>query len=255
YAKLLAHQCGKTAPDPNGTPPAHGDEAATRLAETRANVLSMLDHIDDDTLYRLVRIGHEEYSPLSVLENIAQHDREHREQIADLLSSHGHAQRAAKVEVSVPAVTIRGATDTDLPRITDIYNHYVGTSPATFDLVPFTVEQRMEWFEHYGTIGRHRLLVAESANSEIVGYAASSQFRTKPAYDTTVETTIYCAPEATGRRVGGALYAALFDAIRDEDIRVAIAGITLPNDASVALHERFGFHRVGLMPEVGRKFS
>ena len=92
-------------------------------------------------------------------------------------------------------------------------------------------------------------------SSQIAGYAASSQFRTKPAYDTTVETTIYCAPEATGRGVGGALYAALFDAIRDEDIRVAIAGITLPNDASVALHERFGFHRVGLMPEVGRKFG
>src|SRR5256714_15451684 len=52
YAKLLAHQCGKTAPDPNGTPPAHGDEAATRLAETPANLLSMPDQIHDDNPYR-----------------------------------------------------------------------------------------------------------------------------------------------------------------------------------------------------------
>src|SRR5205085_11231019 len=89
----------------------------------------------------------------------------------------------------------------------------------------------------------------------IVGYASSSQFRTKPAYDTTVETTIYCAPGATGCGIGATLYAALFDAVREEDIHVAVAGITLPNDASVALHERFGFRRIGLMPEVGRKFG
>src|SRR5689334_17169880 len=89
---------------------------------------------------------------------------------------------------AAPGVTIRYATTADVPSITQIYNHYVESSPATFDLVPFTVEQRMEWFEHYSRRGRHRLLVAESARpgSQILGYASLSQFRTKPAYDTTV---------------------------------------------------------------------
>jgi phosphinothricin acetyltransferase len=255
YAKLLAHQCGKTAQDLKASPPEDGHEASARLAETRAGVLAMIDGIDDDTLYRLVRIGHEEYSPLSVLENIALHDREHRAQIAELLSSHRQAQRDANPELSNHGLTIRYAGATDLARITEIYNHYVEKSAATFDLVPFTVEQRMEWFEHYSSSGPHRLLVAESARSEVLGYASSSQFRAKPAYDTTIETTIYCAPEATGRGIGVALYTALFDAVRDEDIHVAVAGITLPNDPSVALHARFGFERIGLMPEVGRKFG
>jgi len=89
----------------------------------------------------------------------------------------------------------------------------------------------------------------------IVGYAGTHQFRTKKAYDTTVEATIYCAPDATGRGVGPALYAALFDALRGEDVRMAVAGTTLPNDASIALHERFGFRRVGELREVGRKFG
>src|SRR4051794_6151494 len=65
YAKLLAHQCSKTAQDLKASPPIDGHEASARLAETRDNVLAMIDRIDDDTLYRLVRIGHEEYSPLS----------------------------------------------------------------------------------------------------------------------------------------------------------------------------------------------
>lgn len=89
----------------------------------------------------------------------------------------------------------------------------------------------------------------------VLGYAGTHHFRDKAAYDTTVEATVYLAPEATGRGIGPALYAALFDSLRGEDLRVAVAGITLPNEASVALHERFGFSRAGVMHEVGRKFG
>ncbi len=89
----------------------------------------------------------------------------------------------------------------------------------------------------------------------MLGYADSHQFREKRAYDTTVETAVYCAPEATGRGIGRRLYAALFDALRDEDLRLALAAITLPNAASVALHERFGFTPSGVLHEVGRKFE
>jgi phosphinothricin acetyltransferase len=149
---------------------------------------------------------------------------------------------------------IRPATPADLPGLVEIYNHYVIHTPITFDLEPVTVEERRPWFEQFADRGRYRLLVADEGG-RVLGYACTHQFRTKAAYDTTVETTIYCAPEATGRGVGTALYTALFDAIASEDVHVAVAGITLPNDASVALHERFGFTQAGVFHDVGHKFG
>jgi phosphinothricin acetyltransferase len=156
--------------------------------------------------------------------------------------------------VDIAGVAIRPARIDDLPRLTEIYNHYVAHTPITFDLVPYTPEQRHDWFDQFRETGRHRLLVAETAGA-IAGYACSHQFRTKSAYDTTVEFTVYCEPGCTGRGIGSALYKALFDALRGEDIRTVIAGITLPNDASVALHARFGFVPAGVMHAVGRKFG
>ncbi len=150
--------------------------------------------------------------------------------------------------------TIRPAEPRDIPRLTEIYNHYIIHTATTFDLEPQTIEQRGEWFAHYGTTGRHRLLVAER-DSVVVGYTASSPFAQKRAYETTVEMTIICAPEAVGFGIGRQLYAAIFDALRNEDIHAAAALITLPNDASCALHERFGFTRAAVLPEVGRKFG
>jgi len=117
------------------------------------------------------------------------------------------------------------------------------------------VEGRRTWFSQFDTTGRHRLFVAVSSDGELAGYAGSHQFRTKAAYDTTVETTVYCAPDAGGRGVGNTLYAALFEALRQEDLETAVAGITLPNAASVALHERFEFRPAGVMHAVGRKFG
>lgn len=152
------------------------------------------------------------------------------------------------------AVNIRPAIDDDLAPIVEIYNHYVVHTPITFDLEPYSIEERRPWFEQFAATGRHRLLVADDAGA-VIGYAGTHQFRTKKAYDTTVEATIYCAPEATGRGIGAALYSALFEALSGEDIHSWIAGITLPNDASVKLHERFGFAPAGRMHSVGRKFG
>ena len=152
------------------------------------------------------------------------------------------------------AVSIRNAEGGDLPRIVAIYNHYVINTPITFDLEPVTAEERRAWLAQFSATGRHRLLVAEQ-DGVVAGYAGSHQFRTKKAYDTSVEVTIYLAPESTGRGIGTLLYRALFEALAGEDLRVAVAGTTLPNDASVALHERFGFASVGVMHDVGRKFG
>jgi phosphinothricin acetyltransferase len=149
---------------------------------------------------------------------------------------------------------IRPATGVDLPRLTEIYNHYVLTSPVTFDLEPLTIEQRADWFAEHSDTGRHRLLVADE-DGRVMGYATTSRFRTRAAYDTTVEASVYCAPEAVGRGVGSQLYRRLLAAIAAEDINRIVAGITLPNDPSVALHRSMGFVRVGIFSQVGRKFD
>ena len=149
----------------------------------------------------------------------------------------------------------RVARADDLPALTRIYNHYVEHTHVTFDLEPFTVDERQEWFSHYAETGRHRLLVAESANGEVVGYATSGRFRDKPAYGPSVETTVYCSPSAVGHGVGSALYSALFEALQGADVHRAYAGVALPNDASLALHRRFGFTEIGTFGEVGRKFG
>ena len=152
------------------------------------------------------------------------------------------------------SVTIRPASIDDLPALAEIYNHYVVNTIVSFDLEPVTLEERREWFQQFAADGPHRLFVAEEAG-KVVGYSGSFRFRTRKAYDTTIETTVYCAPEAVGRGIGRLLYDAFFDALRDENLHVAIAAIAVPNPASIALHERFGFTFAGQLHDVGRKFD
>ena len=149
---------------------------------------------------------------------------------------------------------IRRARAEDLGALTTIYNHYVRETPITFDLEPYTLETRRPWLDAFAASGRHQLFVAEEAGA-VVGYACSRGFRDKRAYDSSAETSIYLAPAAQRRGLGTALYTRLFEALAREDVHRFLAGITLPNDASIALHQRFGFERVGVMREVGRKFG
>lgn len=151
-------------------------------------------------------------------------------------------------------VSVRPALHKDIPRLTEIYNHYVLHTPVTFDVEPYTVERRTEWFKQFAETGRHRLLVAEE-NGIIVGYAGTMRWRPKAAYDTTVETTIYSSPETVGKGIGRLLYAALFEALAKEDVNRLVGGFTLPNAGSQKLHEYFGFKNVGVFTEVGYKFG
>ena len=151
-------------------------------------------------------------------------------------------------------VEVRAATLDDLSALNDIYNQYVAETHYTFDVEPMSAEARQEWFAHYSSAGRHRVLVAVSED-RVVGYATSSRFRPKPAYETSIETSVYLAPESVGRGAGSRLYEGLFKALEDEDVHRAYAGIALPNPASIALHERFGFKRVAHFTEQGRKFD
>ena len=154
----------------------------------------------------------------------------------------------------MPDVCLRPAVRGDLARLTEIYNHYVVNTPITFDIETYTVEQRESWFSQFAEGGRYRLIVAEE-NGLVLGYAGTTRFRPKAAYETTVETTIYCAQEAVGKGVGSLLYGALFEALKDEDVHRIVGGYTLPNPASAALHQRFGFKPIGIFTQVGRKFG
>jgi phosphinothricin acetyltransferase len=152
------------------------------------------------------------------------------------------------------ALEVRGAIDDDLEALNAIYNQYIAETHYTFDLEPYTMDARREWFSHFAGAGRYRLLVGLH-DDQVIGYASSSRFRLKAAYEPSVETSIYLAPEAVGRGAGTRLYGALFKALEGEDVHRAFAGVSLPNPASIALHERFGFKRVGVFTEQGRKFG
>ncbi|MEV0641015.1 N-acetyltransferase family protein [Streptomyces sp. NPDC050619] len=153
-------------------------------------------------------------------------------------------------------VQVRPGVESDLEALTDLYNHYVRETPITFDTAVFTPEERRPWLLSHPEDGPHRLKVAVDASSqEILGYATSSPYRAKPAYGTSVEVTVYVAPDAGRRGIGTILYKALFEALAGEDLHRAYAGIAQPNEASTRLHERFGFRYVGTYREVGRKFG
>jgi len=151
--------------------------------------------------------------------------------------------------------TIRPATLEDLPQLTEIQNHYIRKTHITFDVQTFEPEQRKPWFHEHSDGHRYQMLVAEDLERNVLGYACTGRFRVKEAYETTVEASIACRPNATGKGLGKLLYGALFETLAGQDIRRIVAGVAQPNPASNALHEKFGFKVIGKFSEVGRKFN
>ncbi|WP_377641799.1 GNAT family N-acetyltransferase [Oryzobacter terrae] len=149
--------------------------------------------------------------------------------------------------------TIRTATAADLPAIAAIYNDAVHTSVSTFDTEPRPPEHFAERVA--STRPGDHVLVAEDDDGDVLGFAYASTYRPRPAYDGTRETSIYLRDEARGRGLGRAMYAELLDRVDADGIHVVIAVIAQPNPASEALHLAFGFERVGVLREVGRKFD
>lgn len=151
-------------------------------------------------------------------------------------------------------MNIRTAKAEDLPRLRNIYNYEVENGVATLDLLPRTIEDRRVWFEAHN-IENHPLIVAEEEGT-VMGYASLSGYREKEAYRSTVELSVYVAPECRRRGVATALMESILeDARRDPSIHLVISVITSGNEASIKLHERFGFTFCGSMHQVGVKFG
>ncbi|WP_438434126.1 GNAT family N-acetyltransferase [Gorillibacterium sp. sgz500922] len=149
-------------------------------------------------------------------------------------------------------IVIREAVREDVPELLRIYNHYIAASAATFDLEPQTLEQRLDWFSHYG--GDYPLIVAE-ADGRVAGYAYLSVFRAKPAYKPTVESSVYLDPNSLGRGIGKTLLNEILQRGQALGYHSVIACITVGNEVSVRLHEKFGFRLAGTLPQTGLKFG
>ncbi|WP_438855267.1 GNAT family N-acetyltransferase [Agromyces sp. M3QZ16-3] len=150
---------------------------------------------------------------------------------------------------------IRPARPADLPAVREIYNYYVANSTVTFDEDAMSLR---EWKQKYAYL--HRLgmpfLVAESPTGQLLGYALVSPWKQKRAYRYTVENSIYLGPAASGKGLGRALLGALIDASKEAGLKEMIAVIADQGaDASIRLHEKFGFHEIGRMGRVGFKFD
>ena len=153
------------------------------------------------------------------------------------------------------AFDIRPATPKDLPDVREIYNYYVTNSMVTFDEDTMTLR---EWRSKYAYLTRLKLpfLVAASPSGQVLGYALCAPWKQKRAYRYTAESSIYLRPAATGKGLGRALLAALLEASKQAGLKQVLAIIADKGaEASLALHESFGFKEIGRMGRVGFKFD
>src|SRR5688572_20416112 len=144
-------------------------------------------------------------------------------------------------------MAVRPATDADAEACAAIYAPYVAESWISFELEPPGRDEMASRIADYGA--SHAWLVAE-ARGRVVGYAYGSPHRTRAAYASSCDVAVYVDPEHSRRGIGRALYDALLPALAGKGFHAAFAGIALPNDASVGLHEAMGFTPVGIYREV-----
>jgi phosphinothricin acetyltransferase len=141
---------------------------------------------------------------------------------------------------------IRVARADDFPAIAAITNHYITNTAIHFGYDPVTADELRAQVEHYPWL-------VDDDGGVLRGFAKAGPWRARAAYRWTCETGIYLAPDAHGRGRGTALYAQLIDAVKQAGFHSIVAGVTLPNDASLALHQRLGFVDAGVVRQAGFK--
>lgn len=152
-----------------------------------------------------------------------------------------------------PSTQIRAASADDADAVARIYQHYVLNSSISFEEQPVSPAQMSDRIRQVTSNGLP-WLVAEQ-NGQIVGYAFAVQWKGRPAYRHSVESSVYVDPTWIHRGIGTRLYRELLVALQRRSIHAVIGGIALPNPTSIALHERLGFSKVAHFTEVGYKFG
>lgn len=140
----------------------------------------------------------------------------------------------------------------DAAQIAEIYNFYVLNTHHSFEIEPVSIEQMQQRISD--TIESHPFLVADD-NGRILGYAFATCFKPRSAYKNSAEVSVYVENDVKQNGIGTKLYEQLFDELSKLEIHAIIAGITLPNEASIKLHERFGMEKVAHFREVGFKMN
>lgn len=149
-------------------------------------------------------------------------------------------------------MNIRSATEADAPAVLEIYRPFVENTAVSFEMVAPTVDELAARVRKAQT--NWEWLVAER-DGQILGYAYGSMHRERPGYRWSVEVSAYVDPRHHRQGVGRALYLRLFEILTDKGFCNAYAGITQPNEASVALHRSLGFEPVGIFKSIGRKYG
>ena len=165
------------------------------------------------------------------------------------MSSHIHPTGDALPQ----AATIRAAAPSDAAAVAGIYNHYITKTLVTFEEEPVAAAEIARRMEDVRSESLPWLVAEEG--SRVVGYAYATQWRPRVGYRFSAEITVYLSSEHGGRGIGSKLYGQLFPLLQARGIRVVIGGIALPNEASVALHEKFGLRKVAHFEAVGVKFD
>jgi len=147
---------------------------------------------------------------------------------------------------------IRNATIADAEAIAAIYNYYIAETTATFEEEPVTIAEIETRIRE--TLGALPWVVAE-IDGRVVAYAYASRWKSRCAYRFAVESTVYVDRAHPRKGLGTLLYRELIEQLRACGMHSVLAGITLPNNPSVALHEKMGFQKVGQFREVGWKFN
>jgi phosphinothricin acetyltransferase len=140
----------------------------------------------------------------------------------------------------------------DLRAIVDILNYYVNNDACIFQMEPYALAEIENKFN--SILPTYPIFVAELAG-QVMGFAYGSQWRDKPAYAKSVETTIYVHPDYKHTGIGEPLYKKLIDTLTQLDFHLLVAGMTMPNKGSQRLHEKLGFEYVGSFKDAGMKFG
>lgn len=150
-------------------------------------------------------------------------------------------------------ITIRHATEDDLPEILEIYNDVILHTTAVYDYEPHTLEMRRQWFITKKEQGFPVFVAIETGH--VAGLSSIGPFRAWAAYKFSVENSVYVASASRGKGIGKLLMPPLIEACKELGLHTMIAGIDASNEASIRLHEGFGFKEVAHFREVGYKFN